>query len=163
MIWRWLWDLTCRCNAFCLALVQYFLIMLPVFLFGTVMSILYHYILEACDLFFNCDFTGVTLKNLYESCKRLWIFNLKKFNFFFTYSTLYPTHCPSPSYHMLKSFPHPSFFSSQWVLPRESLPLSPPTPPRHFKSMKDYLFPLLLRPDKAFQLVEHIPQSGNNF
>ena len=36
---------------FCLALFQYFLIILPFIPFGMVMYILCHYMLEVCDLF----------------------------------------------------------------------------------------------------------------
>ena len=41
-----------------LALVQYFLTMLPSLCFRMVMYILCHYMLEVCDLLFDFDFTG---------------------------------------------------------------------------------------------------------
>ena len=42
-----------------IALVQYFLTMLPFLLCGMVMYILCHCMLEVCDLLFYFDFTGV--------------------------------------------------------------------------------------------------------
>jgi hypothetical protein len=39
-------------------LVQYFLTMLPVLLFGMVMDILCHYMLEVSDLRFDFEFIG---------------------------------------------------------------------------------------------------------
>ncbi|EGW10137.1 hypothetical protein I79_024307 [Cricetulus griseus] len=53
---------------FGLSLIPYFLIMFP---FGMVMYILCHCILEVCDLLFHFDLTGVTVKRLHESQKRL--------------------------------------------------------------------------------------------
>ena len=48
-----------------LALVQYFLTMLPSLHFGMVMYILCHYMLEVCDLLFDLDFhRGITGKKL---------------------------------------------------------------------------------------------------
>ena len=59
-------------RVFDLDLVQYVLIMIPFLLHvGTVMYILYYYMLKICDLFFDFDFTGIMVKRLYESQKRL--------------------------------------------------------------------------------------------
>ena len=44
--------------AFGLVVVQYFLTVLPSLCFGMVMYILCHYMLEVCDLLFDCNFTG---------------------------------------------------------------------------------------------------------
>jgi hypothetical protein len=57
-----------------LALVQYLLTMLFFLPFGVAMCILCHCMLEVCDLHFDFDFTGLIVKRLYESQKRLWTF-----------------------------------------------------------------------------------------
>ena len=60
---------------FSLALVQHFLTKPTPLHFGLVMYILCHYMLEVCDLCFDFDFTGITVKRLHESQKRHCILN----------------------------------------------------------------------------------------
>jgi hypothetical protein len=47
-----------------LALVQYFLAFLPFLIFEMAMNILFHFMLEVCNLLFHFDFTGVIVKRL---------------------------------------------------------------------------------------------------
>lgn len=56
---------------FVLALVQYFLTILPPLPFGMVMYILCHYKLEACNLFLILILKEIIVKRLHESHKRL--------------------------------------------------------------------------------------------
>ena len=60
--------------SFGLALVQYFLTMLPSLHFGIVVPILCHYILEVCNLFLVLILPGISVKEVHESQKRLWTF-----------------------------------------------------------------------------------------